>query len=75
MGYYFSQSIQNTFINSQGNGGVTFLTIGSINDFYTWMEGPVVNGLMEIQQNNQNLFNSTSFNQDQIGTYWTSGQR
>lgn len=34
MGNYFSQGLQGTFENSQFGDGTTFLTMGSISDFW-----------------------------------------
>uniref|UniRef100_A0AAX7TS99 EF-hand domain-containing protein n=1 Tax=Astatotilapia calliptera TaxID=8154 RepID=A0AAX7TS99_ASTCA len=43
--YYYTNAMTNLFVNTPSSSGVTFQSIGSMADFWTFAQGPLLNGL------------------------------
>ncbi|KAF7219597.1 polycystin-2-like protein 1 [Nothobranchius furzeri] len=43
--YYFTTAMTNLFVNSPGASGVAFQSIGTMADFWTFAQGPLLDGL------------------------------
>ncbi|XP_037533787.1 polycystic kidney disease 2-like 1 protein [Nematolebias whitei] len=43
--YYFTNAMTNLFVNTAGVSGVTFQSIGTMDDFWTYAQGPLLDGL------------------------------
>nr|XP_014341844.1 PREDICTED: polycystic kidney disease 2-like 1 protein isoform X2 [Latimeria chalumnae] len=43
--YYYTKVMSDLFLNTPGDSGVTFKTISSMTDFWTYAQGPLLDGL------------------------------
>ncbi|XP_052007469.1 polycystic kidney disease 2-like 1 protein [Xyrauchen texanus] len=43
--YYYTKAMTDLFVNLPGDSGVSFSSIGSMNDVWTYMEGPLLDSL------------------------------
>ncbi|KAL2083633.1 hypothetical protein ACEWY4_021406 [Coilia grayii] len=61
--YYYTKVMTDLFVNTAGDSGVTFQSIGSMADFWMYAQGPLLNGLYwTTWYNNQSLdYGSQSF--------------
>ncbi|XP_028278433.1 polycystic kidney disease 2-like 1 protein [Parambassis ranga] len=56
--YYYTKAMTDLFVNTAGDGGVKFQSIGTMADFWTFAEGPLLDGLYWTRwYNNQSLDN------------------
>ncbi|TDH01032.1 hypothetical protein EPR50_G00175900 [Perca flavescens] len=54
--YYYTKAMTDLFVNTAGNSGVTFQSIGTMADFWTYAQGPLVDSLYwTTWYNNQSL--------------------
>ncbi|XP_069466725.1 polycystin-2-like protein 1 isoform X2 [Ambystoma mexicanum] len=58
--YYYTKVMSNLFLETSADNGVTFQSIGSMSDFWTFAQGPLLDGLYWTKwYNNQSLDQST----------------
>lgn len=58
--YYYTKVMSNLFLETPADNGVTFQSIGSMADFWTFAQGPLLDGLYWTKwYNNQSLDKST----------------
>ncbi|XP_078497207.1 polycystin-2-like protein 1 [Lissotriton helveticus] len=58
--YYYTKVMSNLFLGTSADNGVTFQSIGSMADFWTFAQGPLLDGLYWTKwYNNQSLDQST----------------
>ncbi|XP_035519182.1 polycystic kidney disease 2-like 1 protein [Morone saxatilis] len=43
--YYYTKAMTDLFVNTAGDSGVTFQSIGTMADFWTYAQGPLLDGL------------------------------
>uniref|UniRef100_A0A3Q3LYW7 Polycystic kidney disease 2-like 1 n=1 Tax=Mastacembelus armatus TaxID=205130 RepID=A0A3Q3LYW7_9TELE len=56
--YYYTKAMTDLFVNAAGAGGVSFQSIGTMSDFWTYTQGPLLDGLYWTKwYNNQSLDN------------------
>ncbi|XP_068574232.1 polycystin-2-like protein 1 [Cebidichthys violaceus] len=54
--YYYTKAMTDLFVNTGGNSGVKFQSIGTMGDFWTYAQGPLLDGLYWTKwYNNQSL--------------------
>ncbi|XP_041921583.1 polycystic kidney disease 2-like 1 protein isoform X1 [Alosa sapidissima] len=58
--YYYTKVMTDLFVNTAGDSGVTFQSIGSMADFWTYAQGPLVNGLYWTKWYNDQPLNYSS---------------
>ncbi|XP_062851470.1 polycystin-2-like protein 1 [Trichomycterus rosablanca] len=59
--YYYTKAMTDLFVNSQSDSGLSFESISSMDDYWTFAEGPLLNGLYWTSwYNNKPLDNGTN---------------
>uniref|UniRef100_A0A3B3CE36 Polycystic kidney disease 2-like 1 n=1 Tax=Oryzias melastigma TaxID=30732 RepID=A0A3B3CE36_ORYME len=56
--YYFTKAMTDLFVNSAGDAGVSFQSIGTMNDFWTFAQGPLLDGLYWTKWYNEQPINN-----------------
>ncbi|NP_001239172.1 polycystic kidney disease 2-like 1 protein [Oryzias latipes] len=56
--YYFTKAMTDLFVNSGGDAGVAFQSIGTMADFWSFAQGPLLDGLYWTKWYNQQSLNN-----------------